>query len=115
MRLCVCENLGNNKTRLEYTSSRVTPYNPPRYVINSDVADEFVYKYNKKSSDLAKLSAGLTTAGALSGLITSAKKNSVRAVAKTFTGAAAGFLTASFISYKSKDELMNKYKVDKYI
>lgn len=114
MRLCVFQNLGNNKTRLEYISSKSTPYNTPGYVINSDCADEFVSKYNKTSDNLTKLTAGLTVTGALYGWLSCAKKASVTALKRGVIAGMSGFLFSSFVSYGIKDRIMNKYNVDKY-
>ena len=121
MKLKIGPNIDENRVRLDFKSTPDKPKNTPSYIINSDKADEFVKKYNKQAEELkvvtfiAALSCGWET-------FFRAKKNkNLVAKSKFFpvgigviVGGLVGALISSVVSYKMKNDLMDKYKVLPY-
>lgn len=121
MKLKIGPNIDENRVRLDFKSSPDRPKNTPSYIIHSDKADEFVKKYNKQDKELkaatfvAALSCGFgafLSAKEHKNLI--AKNRFLPAGIGVIAGGLVGVLISSVVSYKMKNDLMDKYKVLPY-
>ncbi len=114
MYISAAQEIQNNKVKLVYKNSPYKPYNAPSYKIDKQYADEFVKKYNSKTSELNKLTACFSMFGAVVGFAAAGKKLTSKIFKGLPIGAFSGLIAGGIISYSCKNNLMEKYNVRKY-
>ena len=115
MDLQVGQSINNNKVRLDFRKSPSRPPNAPSYIIERDMADEFVSKYNKQEKRLSRsinIAAGIL---AVVGLGAAIRKKSLKtALLWTPLSVLAVFGIGAAISAHRKNNLMDRYQVREY-
>ena len=114
MKLKIGPNIDDNRVRLDYKSSPDKPHNSPSYVINSKKSDEFVKKYNNQDEKL-KVITLLCSILSATGAFHCTRQKSLPPIIVVPIGALLGLFMSSAISYKMKNNLMDKYDVSPYI
>lgn len=118
MKLIIGPNLIDNKVRLDFKASPENPKRIPSYTIQEDKADEFVKEYNTQAETLkkdAKIYTGIGgVLGGILALISSTKHKIFHSTLGLLIGITAGGLLSAIVSYEKKNNLMDKYNVEKY-
>ena len=115
MNLQVGQSVDNNKVRLDFRKSPSRPPNAPSYIIEKDMADEFVSKYNKQEKRLSRNINIAVGVFALVGWGVSIWKKSLKmALLWVPLGILAGFGIGAAISAHRKNDLMDRYQVREY-
>ena len=118
MKIEISQTSADNKVRLDYKSSPTKPANTPAYIIDKEKADEFVKEYNTQTKKLQKITFVTILLGGIMGALAPRKTPSkLNKILKTFittlSGVIAGAIVSAVISYKKKNNLMNRYDVYK--
>ncbi len=121
MKLKIGPNIDENRVRLDFKSTPDKPKNTPSYIILSDKADEFVKKYNKQDKKLKAVTFIAAFSCGFGAFLTAKEHKNLVAKNKFFpagigviVGGLVGALISSVVSYKMKNDLMDKYKVLPY-
>lgn len=121
MKLKIGPNIDENRVRLDFKSTPDKPKNTPSYIILSDKADEFVKKYNKQDKKLKAATFIAAFSCGFGAFLTAKEHKNLVAKNKFFpagigviVGGFVGALISSVVSYKMKNDLMDKYKVLPY-
>lgn len=121
MQLKIGPEIDDNRVKLDYKPGVNNPAKTPSYIVDKDISDEFVSKYNKQSDNLRKLTTLSVSAGAITGWVISLKNAACNgkklwgtAMLDIPIGVAVGFLSSVLVSNIKKNNLMDKYNVKVY-
>ncbi len=115
MDLQIGQSIDNNRVRLDFRKSPSKPTNSPSYVIERDLADEFVNQYNKQEEKLLKnIKRGIVAFAVVGWGVSIWKKSLKMALMWVPLGILAGLGIGAIVSAHHKNNLMDKYQVREY-